>query len=76
MNRFIGKELVHRDRIPKEPPWNLPWPIPTTKNGVFAKCPKCGRITSIRTCYGCKELMCEDCLLEHQITCLRKEATP
>lgn len=42
---------------------------------IRAKCPKCGRITSIRVCYGCKELMCEDCLIEHQVVCLHKEKT-
>jgi hypothetical protein len=63
------------ERKPKEWPYNPdklpPWLVDTGK-GIFAKCPKCGKITTIRTCYGCKELMCEECLTEHQITCLRK----
>lgn len=68
--------LRHKDsyfRIPKESPSKLPPWLTNSPNGIFAKCPKCQRITTIRTCYGCKELMCEDCLTEHQIVCLRKE---
>lgn len=68
------KHFRHRDRIPREPQWpnslNIPFVI--DRGAIRAKCPKCGRITSIRTCYGCKELMCEDCLKEHQIVCLRR----
>jgi hypothetical protein len=55
-----------RDKFP-----NYPFII-NNNNYIEAKCPKCGRITSIRTCYGCKELMCEECLIEHQIICLHK----
>ena len=66
----IGKIHELRHVLPGWP--HLP-PYLTTKDGLFAKCPKCGRITSIRVCYGCKELMCNECLTEHQITCLREE---
>ena len=65
------KSFVHWVRIPKTPnPW--PFPFPTDFSGLHAKCPKCGRITTLRVCYGCKEVMCEECLIEHQISCLHK----
>jgi len=62
-------------RIPKKPPYN-PAFLPTTEDGLQAKCPLCGRITSIRICYGCKALMCEECLTEHQVKCLHQEKRP
>ena len=64
--RFIAKQ----DRIPKQNPYLPPF-LSDMGMGILAKCPKCQKITSIRTCYGCKELMCEECLLEHQVKCLR-----
>jgi hypothetical protein len=69
--------LVPKDyRIPKDSREKNPYPfpviIPTTKDKIHAKCPKCNRITNIRICYGCKELMCEECLKEHQIGCFAK----
>lgn len=69
MHERIEKSL--RPKILGEP---IPDWVPHTQYGniIMAKCPKCGRITSIRVCYGCKELMCEECLIEHQIVCLHK----
>ncbi len=73
MSQNIIKELVHKDnsfeRIPKT---NPSMGVPLDWSGQFAKCPKCGRITNIRVCFGCKGLMCEECLPEHQLVCLRK----
>ena len=66
MNR-ITKNLIN-----KHPDFPVPGGILTEQNGVFAKCPKCNLITSIRVCYGCKELMCQECLTEHQVRCLKK----
>lgn len=63
---FRAKDPNPFDRMPR-------LPSILDYSGIFAKCPKCGRITNIRTCYGCKELMCEDCLIEHQIICLHKD---
>lgn len=60
-------------RIPKTPPNKLPSWLCDTGAGIFAKCPQCKTITTLRVCYGCKEVMCESCLSEHQIKCLRKE---
>jgi len=70
---FVSKDRIDpwRGRVPKQFPF--PFPIPTTSDGVFAKCPKCNRIKSLRVCYGCQEIMCENCLTEHQIACLRKD---
>lgn len=70
-SRIPKQELVRK--YPDEPGSNYPHVI--SKDTVMAKCPKCGRITEIRTCYGCKGLMCYDCLTEHQVGCsqLKKE---
>ena len=70
MNRIPKHEL--RPKFDWEKDGGLPYRY-RDSSGVFAKCPKCQRVTSIRVCYGCKELMCEECLLEHQIICLRKQ---
>jgi hypothetical protein len=68
--------LIAKDRLPKDFPFpeDMPFPpwIIRDRGTLRAKCPKCGRITSVRVCYGCQELMCEDCLKEHQIICLHK----
>lgn len=71
MIQRIEKQSL-RPKISGEP---IPDWIPHTIHnvtGIFAKCPNCNRITAIRVCYGCKELMCENCLAEHQINCLHK----
>ena len=74
MNDLIDRDLTKypppNTRIPRDNPYGIPY---TIDRGIpRAKCPKCGRITTIRTCYGCRELMCQDCLTEHQIICLHK----
>lgn len=66
---FAPKELISKDRT--IPPIGWP-PIPTDRTGMFARCPSCGRIKSLRICYSCKNVMCYSCLIEHQITCLKK----
>jgi len=78
MNEFKDRDyLVARDRtlrdFPDDTLPNFPFIFNGKRNYFEAKCPKCGRITTIRTCYGCKELMCLDCLTEHQMICLHKE---
>jgi hypothetical protein len=64
-------------RVPKNPPLypdnGLPPWLVKTPTGIFARCPLCGQITTIRTCYGCQNVMCDKCLKEHQITCLRED---
>jgi hypothetical protein len=69
MSEFKERDYNPFDRKPRD----IPYPYILDGTAIRAKCPKCGRITSIRVCYGCKELMCEECLLEHQIVCLHKE---
>ncbi len=40
-------------------------------NGITtARCPKCGRLIELRVCQVCQNVMCYDCLIEHQIGCL------
>jgi hypothetical protein len=75
MNNRIAKDsFISRDLKPRDFPNGFPdFPHVIDRGIVRAKCPKCGRITSIRVCYGCKELMCEECLIEHQIGCLHKK---
>lgn len=41
-----------------------------------ARCPKCGRITSLRTCYGCLNVMCQECLDEHGGSCITQPPKP
>lgn len=61
---LIAKQRIPRDRTDYPPGWPH---IPIPHIGVFAKCPKCGRITSLRICYTCKEIMCYECLTEHTL---------
>lgn len=35
---------------------------------VMGRC-KCERITQLRSCYNCHELMCLECLAEHGVEC-------
>jgi hypothetical protein len=70
MQNLIPKD-TWQDRIPKTNPCGITVITQHSKQ-VFAKCPKCGRIRNLRVC-GCKDIMCENCLVEHQINCLRKE---
>jgi hypothetical protein len=75
---------MFEERIPKQglrakQPWEAgfsgelpPFPTIIFKDTAWAKCPGCGRIIELRTCQGCKAIMCYECLSEHQIVCLRK----
>lgn len=78
-NWQISKMCEHRIEPKTLRPKTFPWEHPTEplppwayewRNGIWAKCPKCNRVTTLRICYGCKEIMCEVCLKEHQIICL------
>ncbi len=60
------KTLVTRDGKIKEGP---AYPFPLTLKGK-ARCPKCAKITTIRTCYFCLKFMCIECLEEHGGFCL------
>jgi hypothetical protein len=64
-----------RAKLPFEPGYIPPYPFPTIvfKDRIWAICPLCNRLTTLRTCYGCHKIMCEDCLIEHQMTCLHKK---
>lgn len=64
-----------RSKRPWEPsrPGDLPdFPHVIFKDAVWAKCPLCGTVRTLRVCYGCKAIMCEECLPEHQIVCLHR----
>ena len=78
MNEHLSETEVQK-RMPKnlipkqDSPPGLPHTLPDRHGNIFAVCPKCRRVKNIRICYGCRQLMCEDCLTEHQVGCLYKE---
>ncbi len=62
MNERIEKHSL-RAKLPFEPGYIPPYPFPTIvfKDRIWAICPLCNRLTTLRTCYSCKVIMCEDC---------------
>lgn len=55
-----------RDPLHNSPLRRMPYMIPFQ---LVAVCPSCGKVTTIQVCYGCKRLMCNECLLEHRVGC-------
>jgi hypothetical protein len=67
----IAKQL--RPKYPAEPT-SPTFPYILSGNQIVARCPKCGRLIELRVCQSCQNVMCYDCLIEHQIGCLDKDS--
>jgi len=74
------KLLRNRDFLPRNIPYGRiprggPGPaFPYIESGpgfYQAVCPQCKKVTTIRTCQSCRQLMCEECLMEHEGECLK-----
>ncbi len=65
---FTGRKCPHCGNDPNFP--RFPLGIPVV---ISALCPYCNKYGEVKVCYGCKRIMCVDCLTEHQVGCLHKK---